>query len=451
MASSCSHFNGNIWRPHICVNCYKPKSKHKRSEVKITPQIKNLETTSNRILYDQLESERYKTMSTSQALNGKSTVYGQRSPLIGVVKPYAVVDIDTDTDDKGEIFQRRYSEPNIQVHKTAVINADTSKQFKESHNAKFLVLDDKPAMVDTNLRRQKQLESVESLEPRNTNSTTTIKCFQSKSKIPKRKAPLPPPRMLSSSGTQNSIRDTKTVSESIDNKPMKLPSPHPLRRNDAGAETSVYTFQTRVELRVLSRPRATTIAGSDRSVIHRENNEKKRKVPPEKPPRTLSTFISIDEQDELVQQLHNTNMEENQEIELESQQQPEHCYAEPITIATMHPLCPFTGVTSLESGSSTTPVLKPSSKSQCSSSLNSNGATATLSDPIVVTTYSQVMQLISNALSRIYLTGVEYLLCKEDLWQISWDDVNVLSRETVSYKGIQLYVKVSIMVYWYKV
>ena len=318
-------------------------------------------------------------MNLSQAHDCNSAK--RRSPVVGVVKPYAVVDIDADSDRTSE------DESNLDFQKR-----------ESSHSTQ----------VDTSKGKQR-LASVQRMERSDTNSgQSSAQSSPSRSfEIQKRKAPLPPPRMLSNPQIHFSIKNASTIMpEAIDTQSSKLPSPHPLLRNDTKSQASMYTFKTRDESTVTGRSRATTIASSDGSEICRESKAI-RKSRPEKPPRTLSTFISADEQDDLVLLL-------------------QKCQQQPLQAT---------------SCSNADQLYLPLKATNNSASPN----TTTLSNEKPMTTaYSLIVELISETLRRIYLSNMECLLCKDDLWQLRWEDVEVTSKEAIRYKGIQLHVQVNI-------
>ena len=309
-------------------------------------------------------------MSLSRALDFSK----RRSPVVGVVKPYAVVDIDADTD----------------------------RGIEDESDLDFLKRDS--LRVDTNVSKQHLLASPEQQQCGDTDAPMHS---QSNLQPPprrmhetlKRKAPLPPPRMLSNSGSPIS---TKAMSEANDTdtciQVSKLPSPHPVLRNHTKSQGSVYTFQPKSEATSIFRSRAKTIASSDGSDIYREGKTSEKK-PPEKPPRTFSTFISADEQDDLV-----LSLQQHQQ-----QSQANDYYS----------------------------TATSQSANQCKTTLTNTKSA-------VATAYPLIMEVISETLHKIYLSSMERVLCKDDLWQLSWDDIAVTSKAAISYKGVQFHVEVSI-------
>ena len=89
----------------------------------------------------------------------------------------------------------------------------------------------------------------------------------------------------------------------------KVTSPHPVRRNMASSHHQSKKYHCVVK--VQPRPRATTMSTNDSCTHLPEGSvqllqgslKKQKRNPPEKPPRTLSTFFSSDEQDYLFRQL----------------------------------------------------------------------------------------------------------------------------------------------------
>ena len=132
-----------------------------------------------------------------------------------------------------------------------------------------------------------------------------------------------------------------------------------------------------------SKPRPTTLA-TVKTVVQR------RKVPPQKPPRTLSTFISPTEQESLLMQLANDERQ--------------------------------------SSNNETAPVSQPVASSP----------------PVLVTPVqlqSCISKLMVETLESVCNLECGGLVCRENLWQVTWKDLDVhtsTSGTTASYKGTQL-------------
>ena len=299
---------------------------------------------------------------------------------VGVVKPYAVVDIDEDTDRGIE------DESDLDFLKRETLQVDTKVSKQHPLASPGQQCSDAGAPVHRSSQTNSPLEP----PPRRTHETSA-----------KRKAPLPPPRMLSNSGSPIS---TISTSEANVTQASKLPSPHPVLKNDT---KSIYTFQAKSESTSTFRSRAKTIASSDGSDICREDKTNKKK-PPEKPPRTFSTFLSADEQDDLV-----LSLKVHQQLS-----QPHNGYSTAMS----------------------------QSASRCKTTLTSTKSA-------VATAYPLVMEVISETLHKMYLSSMERVLCTDNLWHLSWDDVTVASEAAISYKEIQFHVEVSIYIYkgWFRI
>lgn len=323
MASACSNFRPNFWRPSTCANCYRPKSKH------VTTQL------SAEIESDSAQGERRR---------------------VGVVKPYAVVEIKDDC-------QRRYSEPTLLMPRAArgrprFITSSLSEDPRRAAATQHVQVKARSASASGHPRRPI---------------------------TPKRKAPPPP------------INKGKTE------KAAKPPSPHQLRKNCS---------HTRVAT-PLARDRTATTAKADEGQITR-----KKKTPPQKPPRTLSTFISTVEQEALLQRLlqagHASRVQNAETSDKTS-------LVDSVQDSRIHP------------------VQEHKSSADASPSHQD-------SRPVPVLTaselHSQVLDLMETTLQSVYERSVQRMMCKEKIWITSWDDIQVFSSSHACYNGISMSIEV---------
>ena len=105
---SCRNFRANIWRPHTCTNCYKSKSLHQLQQTEPTPSkslFKKLTSSPKTKKKELRQVASIATLSGDREGRSKWADMPQRShkngPMVGVVKPYAVVDIDEDSETEG--------------------------------------------------------------------------------------------------------------------------------------------------------------------------------------------------------------------------------------------------------------------------------------------------------------------------------------------------------------
>ncbi len=102
--SSCQNFRANLWRPHTCTNCYKPKILHSGTGESITAKsfLKKLAGPTRPSKKELRQISSVATLDQVKVSTGEWEEMPERShrisPMVGVVKPYAVVDIDEDND-----------------------------------------------------------------------------------------------------------------------------------------------------------------------------------------------------------------------------------------------------------------------------------------------------------------------------------------------------------------
>ncbi len=105
----CHNFRANLWRPHTCTNCYRAKSLHSNKAGENT-------TTKTKSLLKKLATparSKKELRQVCQSINTKEVVCvsegewedmpqrpHKNGPMVGVVKPYAVVELDEDNNGK---------------------------------------------------------------------------------------------------------------------------------------------------------------------------------------------------------------------------------------------------------------------------------------------------------------------------------------------------------------
>lgn len=312
MASFCDKFRPNFWRPSTCTNCYRPKATHAA------------------VISHPMQS----TQSRSAEVDGKQ---------IGVVKPYAVVDIP-------EEGRRRHSEPS--VLKCRVRHASEGDRESSEHLDTHRVVP---------FHRRSRSASVAVFNGGRTRQPIT----------PKRKAPPPPvpPRRYKSAtvGTADPFRGRATTAD-------------PSR----GRATTQEPF----------RGRATTV--TDGGVVRR------KRTPPQKPPRTLSTFISAADQEALLQQL----------------------------LSNSH--------TPQRSGE-----IDPEGPDSGQFGWNRDHAESMPPGQL----HSEILTVLESTLRSVYERSIGRLMCEGGLWSLRWRDLQVVSSVCVCYSGIPLSIEVCIFLH----
>lgn len=224
------------------------------------------------------------------------------------------------------------------IPKPALIIGKLLTEFHRSQSASSLEIDSYSMQTkgsghdNLSIKRHARGRSVEPLENKRTNNvtvtrsssmrheTTTRSKFKAINILSRRKVA---DSKLANPTNQNSgvkvVRRTPSPSTRDISLPPKVTSPHPVRRNMATSTCHLSkSKQHHSVVKVQPRPRAITISTSD-SCKHseetgiqlRQGSIKKRKcTPPEKPPRTLSTFFSSDEQDDLFRQLDSVTVQD---------------------------------------------------------------------------------------------------------------------------------------------
>ncbi len=160
----------------------------------------------------------------------------------------------------------------------------------------------------------------------------------------------------------------------------------------------------------------------------------RRKYPPQKPPRTLSTFISTSEQDALLTQLLTDGTT---------------CSQQPLALAQGSTQLPSDPANprcsdSVSSGSTAVAQITASRHERSSSSGSSVLQSPTCS--VFVSPgqlHSKILQLLQETLRRVCEERMQGLMCTGDLWGVGWGELEVRSRSTLSYKGIPLSLEVS--------
>ncbi len=120
--SCCNNFRANLWRPHTCTNCYKSKTLHSNSTAENTSTVKSKrllkklaaparskkelwQVGSKKELWQVSQSTTTVSVTSAEVVQcvsvGEQWVdMPQRphknGPVVGVVKPYAVVHLDED-------------------------------------------------------------------------------------------------------------------------------------------------------------------------------------------------------------------------------------------------------------------------------------------------------------------------------------------------------------------
>lgn len=370
----------------------------------------------------------------------------QRRIAVGIVKPYAVVDIP-------EELRRRYSEPTVHVHRT-------NNVLKTRNTVESLLPTEERKSCSTAEYNDRLSSSRTQAERRMRSASLSLPYGKRPPILPKHRAPPPPhtekpepktvptTRPIHRNSTQKLLSHPRPRATTVYQVPppclrpraatvhqaaISRPRLHATTLNQALLPTQKHHTTTLDQATALPcpRPRATTIhqaalprskptldqAASpgqrprattvDQTALHYSRPRpatlatvvQRRKVPPQKPPRTLSTFISPTEQESLLMQLANH----------EQERQP--------------------------SNSKTAPV----------------GQAVTSSPPVLVTPVqlqSCISKLMVETLKSVCNLESGGLVSRENLWEVTWEELDVhTSGTTASYKGTQLTVQVGQQLY----
>jgi len=300
---------------------------------------------------------------------------------VGVVKPYAVVEIP-------EELQRRYSEPYILACKSS-----TAVQLSQKTDGSL-----PEEIMNNSSDCNDELSGIKIQRMRSV--SVSVPCNNRPRIIPKRKAPLPPSHIEKPS-------------------PKKVPSPHPIRRHSAQAPTPLHPrSSTTTPIQEHTPypgviPSATTLVQEHtphlRPCATTVDTKHHNKTPPPKPPRTFSTFISIAEQESLLQQLALADQEGGNQYggsntDRESFNLSDHCKRQPVisSVATSLPM--FVSAGQL---------------------------------------HSSIANLMVETLERIWERETEGLVHRESMWQVEWGDLELQAAgTTTTYQGIPLSIQV---------
>lgn len=106
-ATLCKNFRANLWRPHTCTNCYKSKALHFNNTGDTVKTSKRLlkklaaPTRSKKELRQVAQTVSSSGVEVVCVSEGEWEDMPQRphksGPMVGVVKPYAVVELDEDS------------------------------------------------------------------------------------------------------------------------------------------------------------------------------------------------------------------------------------------------------------------------------------------------------------------------------------------------------------------
>ena len=385
----------------------------------------------------------------------------QRRIAVGIVKPYAVVDIP-------EELRRRYSEPTIHVRRTNTVvlkarntvgsllhdeekksssiaeyndrlfNSRTQAERRMRSASLSLPYGKRPPILPK--RRAPPPPCTEKPEPRTVstahpihrNGTQRLLSHPRPRATTVYQAPLPCPRPRAATVHQAAIPSPKPHATTLDQAPLSARRPRTTTLDQATALPCPRPRATTIHQAALprSKPRTTTLGQAalsdqrphattldqaalpdqrphattlDQTVLPYprprpttlatvETVVQRRKVPPQKPPRTLSTFISPTEQESLLMQLANHERQ--------------------------------------SSNNETAPVSQPVASSP----------------PVLVTPVqlqSCISKLMVETLESVCDLECGGLVCREDLWQVTWKDLDVhTSGTSASYKGTRLTLQV---------
>ncbi len=198
------------------------------------------------------------------------------------------------------------------------------------------------------------------------------------------------------------------------------------------------------------RGRAMTISGGS-------TNGNDRRTAPQKPPRTLSTFISTTEQDALLNQLPTEEadgMYTQQPLALSTittsgelgssnhtQRQPPLSGTEPQYPHGNHATPTTSSIESDRTNSAADSAVPRHERSSSSGSSVLSPTYSVFISPGQL--HSQIVQLLHGTLQHVCQAFVEQLVCKGELWGLQWGELQVESDRAVCYKGIPLSLEVS--------
>ena len=379
---------------------------------------------------------------------------------VGVVKPYAIVEIP-------EELQRRKSEPSLRQHSAVGpprSRLATVSLSEEPHLVRHSAVGPPRSRLTTiSLSEepvaQRQSGSTELLGNRGRSTSLVTPLSPSKQPIiPKRRAPPPPSRPHGKPSHSLKVEAcTKTST--------KLPSPHPVRKNSTVEQQGP-----------APRVRARTFASSSETarVLRR------KKVPPQKPPRTLSTFITSAEQEALLQQLlgpqpapgskqllgpqpapggkqllgpqqaprgkqlpPHDRRSYSEYVQL-SRPQQQHCHRSRLSLPQLlFSYNPEPAVIQSNTSPSSVAIAPATASHSRSGSLSSGTSPPPAS--IFVSPgqlHSEISQLMMATLHAVSEGGTCWKLCQEQLWGCQWQDFQILSPSLVSHNGIPLSLEV---------
>ena len=400
---------------------------------------------------------------------------------VGVVKPYAIVEIP-------EEFQRRNSEPSLRQH--SVLNPPRSRfatvsLSEKPHLVQRTVVGPRSHFATVSLSEEqtarRQPSSTELLGKRG--STNLITPLNPSNIVPKGRAPPRPSR-------PHGKPSYSLKAEGCTKTGTKLSSSHPVRKKDTVEQPDP----------VVPRARARTVASSGTAGVLR-----RKKVPPQKPPRTLSTFITSAEQEALLQQLRlplptpggkqplgpqqspgdkrtlgpqqspgaggkqplGPQQSPGDKRTLGSQQssggnrlpprnrhsyseyvrlsEPQHSYCRGSRLSLPHLLCSYNPEPSVIQHAQNT---SPSSVATAPASHSRSGSCSSDATPppsLFVSPgqlHSEISQLMMATLHAVSEGGAWGKLCQKQLWGCQWQDFKILSPTLVSHNGIPLSLEV---------
>ena len=437
MASTCHNFKPNFWRSSTCANCYRPKREHSSAKKKSNCNAKRKgRSKSTEPLY---QAEKIEESVPKQPRYHMA----KHSKMVGIVRPYAVVDIDTEGDKETAPIKpltsdrRRNSEPNIALHRLKCETltggvATHERQFSEPSTANPDVprsssaLDNHAVFHVRSGRPQLNEPRMSSSLPRSSSNASSFRRSSNVQDSTQQQPPPPPPRrrMTNSASTVDAASRPQSQLMQSRHVTPKIPSPHPIRKNSSGlVRPSPLTRMT-----LFSRQKATSFSAADHKehvILRRKNSRgsisimKRKKAPPEKPPRTRSTFISISDPDDLGEFFECTTNEGAAKSNLDEITEQVSKLPEDLKNLTLPQLDPMR--------SSPSPPLPPSSPPH------------PLPSPLTNTT---IMDVLTATVREIAKREVEKLVCKDCLWSLSWKELRVDSPSVVSYRGIQLSIEV---------
>ena len=326
------------------------------------------------------------------------------------------------------------------------------------------------SLSEAPVHHRQQSGGTELLERRGRSASVTTPLRLSKQPIiPKRKAPPPPSRPPAK--PRHSLKPkgcTKTTTQ--------LPSPHPVHKNSTVAQQVPG-----------HRARARTVVGNETTATLR-----KKKIPPQKPPRTLSTFITSAEQEALLQQLlapqqpsgtkqqllahqqppgtkhqllapqqppgtkqqpsqHRRSYSEYAHLSEPQHQQhgrrsrlslpqlPYHFSSEPAVIQQCIAVAYHSQNSAGHPGSEFTASAGHSGSSSRSSDSSPPPPSVFVSPGQL---HSEISLLMMATLHAVSEGGTWGKVCREQLWECQWQDFQILSPNLVSHNGIPLSLEV---------